>query len=87
MLIGSSGSAETAAVKSAVADWSKSSGTQATVTAASDLAQQLSQGFASGKPADVFYLSADQLSVYSGNGSLEAYGDSLTNKGDFYPSL
>jgi multiple sugar transport system substrate-binding protein len=54
VLIGSSGDAETAAVKSAVADWSKSSGTKATVQAASNLAQQLSQGFAAKKPADVF---------------------------------
>src|SRR5579875_107291 len=56
VLIGSSGDAETAAVKSAVADWSKSSGTAATVIPASNLAQQLSQGFAARKPADVFYL-------------------------------
>lgn len=29
--------------------------------AASDLNQQLSQGFASGSPADLFYLSTDAL--------------------------
>ncbi|MFH5880204.1 extracellular solute-binding protein [Arthrobacter sp. NA-172] len=87
VLIGSSGSAETDAVKSAVADWSKSSGTQASVNVASDLSQQLSQGFASGKPADVFYVSADQLANYAGNGSLEPYGDQLANKDDFYPAL
>lgn len=87
VLIGSSGDAETAAVTTAVADWSTSSGTGAKVSVASDLAQQLSQGFSSGKPADVFYLSTDQLAGYASNGSLLAYGDQLKNKSDFYPSL
>ncbi|MES1170170.1 MAG: extracellular solute-binding protein, partial [Leifsonia sp.] len=87
VMIGSSGDAETAAVKSAVADWSKSDGTKASVIAASDLNQQLSQGFAAKKPADVFYLSTDALAGYASNGSLLAYGDQLSNKSDFYPSL
>jgi len=87
ILIGSSGDAETAAVKSAVAAWSKSSGVKATVTVASDLNQQLAQGFSSGKPADVFYLSTDALAGYASNGSLYSYGDKLSNKGDFYPNL
>jgi multiple sugar transport system substrate-binding protein len=87
VMIGSSGDAETNAVKSAVADWTKSSGTKASVVAASDLNQQLSQGFAAKKPADVFYLSTDALAGYASNGSLLAYGDQLSNKSDFYPSL
>ncbi|HEY0261160.1 MAG TPA: extracellular solute-binding protein [Lacisediminihabitans sp.] len=87
VLIGSSGDAETKAVNSAVADWTKSSGTKATVNVASDLNQQLAQGFSSGKPADVFYLSTDALAGYASNGSLLAYGDQLSNKSDFYPSL
>jgi multiple sugar transport system substrate-binding protein len=87
VLIGSSGDAETTAVKDAVAKWSSDSGTDAEVTAASDINQQLSQGFASGKPADVFYLSADAVAGYASNGSLLAYGDQLSNKDDFYPSL
>jgi multiple sugar transport system substrate-binding protein len=87
VLIASSGSAESEAVKTAVADWSGTSGTEASVNVASDLPQQLSQGFASGKPADVFYVSADQLANYAGNGSLEPYGDQLANKDDFYPAL
>ncbi|WP_460631212.1 sugar ABC transporter substrate-binding protein [Leifsonia lichenia] len=87
VMIGSSGDAETAAVKSAVSDWSKSDGTKASVIAASDLNQQLSQGFAAKKPADVFYLSTDALAGYASNGSLLAYGDQLSNKSDFYPSL
>ncbi|WP_309107676.1 extracellular solute-binding protein [Arthrobacter sp.] len=87
VLIGASGEAEGNAVKSAVADWSKTSGTEASVKVASDLVQELSQGFASGKPADVFYLSPDQLSNYAANGSVEPYADTLANKDDFQPSL
>ncbi|MCI1964228.1 MAG: ABC transporter substrate-binding protein [Ancrocorticia sp.] len=87
VMIGSSGDAETAAVKDAVAKWSTDSGVKAEVTVASDLSQQLSQGFASGNPADVFYLQSDYLAGYASNGSLLAYGDQLKNKDDFYPSL
>ncbi len=87
VLIGSSGDAETKAVTDAVAAWSSRSGVKASVDTATDLNQQLSQGFASGSPADVFYLSTDALAGYAKNGSLEAYGDKLSNKADFYPSL
>jgi multiple sugar transport system substrate-binding protein len=89
VLIGSSGDAETAAVKSAAASWSKSSGTGVSVQAANNLDQQLAQGFAAKKPADVFYLSTGSLPGYASNGSLLAYGDKLpsTLKDDFYPSL
>jgi multiple sugar transport system substrate-binding protein len=87
VLIGSSGPAETAAVKQEVAAWSKESGVKATVQAASNLNQQLAQGFSSGKPADVFYLSTDALAGYASNGSLYAYGDKLSDTSDFYPSL
>jgi multiple sugar transport system substrate-binding protein len=89
VLIGSSGDAETQAVKAAVSDWSSSSGTKASVIAANDLDQQLAQGFAAKKPADVFYLSTGSLPGYASNGSLLAYGDQLPGdlKSDFYPSL
>jgi multiple sugar transport system substrate-binding protein len=87
ILIGSSGDAETAAVEDAVAAWSEESGIDADVSVANDLPQQLSQGFAAGTPADVFYLSTDYLAGYAGNGSLLAYGDQLSNADDFYPSL
>ncbi|WP_438352386.1 sugar ABC transporter substrate-binding protein [Microbacterium sp. CJ88] len=87
LLIGSSGEAETTAVNAAVAAWSKQSGIQATVSVASDLPQELSQGFAAGSPPDLFYLAPEALAGYAGNGSLKAYGDMLGNKDDFYPSL
>lgn len=87
VLIGSSGDAETKAVTDAVAAWSEESGIPAEVIVASDLAQQLSQGFAGGDPADLFYMSADQLHTYAANGSVLAYADNLSNADTFYPAL
>lgn len=87
ILIGSSGDAETTAVKDAVAAWSADSGVDAEVIAATNLTQELSQGFAGGSPPDVFYLGTEFLAGYAGNGSVLPYGDMLENKDDFYPSL
>ncbi len=87
IMIGSSGDAETKAVQDAVAAWSADSGVEAEVVAATNLSEQLAQGFAAGSPPDLFYLSTDQLAAYADNGSLQAYGDLLSNKGDFYESL
>src|ERR1700761_497129 len=87
VLIGSSGPAETAAVTSAVGSWSSSSGTKAKVIAASNLSQQLAQGFPSTSPADVFYLGNGDLAGYASAGDLLAYGNMLPNKSDFSPSL
>lgn len=87
VLIGSSGDTETEAVKQAVAAWAEQSGQQAAVQVANDMSQQLSQGFAGGEPADVFYLAPEQLAGYASNGSLLAYGDELSNKDDFYENL
>src|SRR5689334_3160892 len=87
VLIGSSGEAETKAVEEAVAAWSEESGTEASVQAATDLPQELSQGFTSNNPPDVFYVSTDTLAGFAANGSLLAYGDQLDNAGDFYPTL
>jgi len=87
VLIGSSGDAETNAVTDAVNAWAEESGTDAKVQVAADLNQQLAQGFAGGKPADVFYLSTDQLAAYAGNGSLEPYAADLENSGEFFPAL
>jgi multiple sugar transport system substrate-binding protein len=87
VLIGSSGDAETQAVRDAVSSWSEGSGVEAKVQVASDLNQQLAQGFASGQPADVFYLSTDQLAAYASNGSLEPYAGDLENADEFFPAL
>ncbi|SFS17822.1 multiple sugar transport system substrate-binding protein [Microbacterium sp. cf046] len=87
LLIGTSGDAETDAVTEAVAAWSEESGVDAEVKVATDLPQELSQGFAAGDPPDLFYLAPEALAGYAGNGSLQPYGDLLENKDDFYPSL
>jgi multiple sugar transport system substrate-binding protein len=87
VLIASSGDAETDAVTDAVAAWSQDSGVTAEVQVASDLPQQLSQGFAAGSPPDLFYLSPDAIAGYAANGSLQPYGDLVANADDFYPSL
>lgn len=87
VLIGSSGDAETDAVNAAVDAWAQESGVDATVTVASDLNQELAQGFAAGSPPDVFYASTDQLAGWAANGSLWPYGDQLANADDFYPAL
>ncbi|MBK8446890.1 MAG: extracellular solute-binding protein [Micropruina sp.] len=87
VLIGSSGEAETTAVTAAVAAWSKQSGIPGEVKVASNLTQQATQGFAGGKPDDVLYVSTDALAGWAANKSLEAYGDQLSNKSDFYPKL
>lgn len=87
ILFGSSGDAETDAVKEAAAAWSKESGVDVEVKVATDQAQELSQGFAAGDPPDLFYLAPELVAGYADNGSLKAYGDLLDNKDDFYPSL
>jgi multiple sugar transport system substrate-binding protein len=87
ILIGSSGQAETDAVKKAAADWTALSGVPTEVIVASDLNQEAAQGFTSGQPADLLYVSTDNLAGWVANGSLEAYGDKLSNKDDFYPGL
>ena len=85
-LIGSSGPAETNAVNVATSAWSKRTGIKVNVIVASDLGQQLAQGFASGNPPDIFYLGNDQVATYAKAGDL-ARLDNLANKKSFYPSL
>jgi multiple sugar transport system substrate-binding protein len=85
-LIGSSGPAETFAVNNAAKAFTKQTGIQVNVVVASDLGQQLAQGFASGNPADIFYLGNDQVATYAKAGSLASL-DNLKNVKSFYPSL
>ena len=87
MLIASSGDAETDAVKAATDAWAKNTGNKVTVTVASDMPQQLAQGFASGNPADVVYMDAALFGDYAKNGSLYPYADQLEDNDDFYESL
>ena len=87
VLIGSSGPAETDAVTAAAQAWAEESGNTAEVIAATDLNQQLSQGFAAGDPPDVFYMGADTFAENAANGSMLAYASELENADDFYPNL
>ena len=87
ILIGSSGPAETDAVTAAAEAWAEESGNDVEVIAATDLNQQLSQGFAANEPPDVFYLSSDTFAEYAANGSLLPYAGDLENADDFYPNL
>lgn len=87
VLIASSGDAETKAVKDAAQTWATDSGNKASVNQATDITQQLGQGFASNNPPDVFYVDAARFATYASAGSLEPYGDSFAGKDDFYPAL
>src|SRR6478672_2679459 len=85
-LIGSSGPAETFAVNNAAKAFTKRTGIELKVIVASDLGQQLAQGFASGNPPDIFYLGNDQVATYAKAGDLASL-DNLKNVKSFYPSL
>ncbi|MEU9836924.1 extracellular solute-binding protein [Streptosporangium sp. NPDC048047] len=87
VLIGSSGDAETNAVRQAADAWAKASGNTATVTPAQNMTQQLGQAFAAGDPPDVFYVDAVRFADYASVGALEPYGDRISEPGDFYESL
>lgn len=85
VLIASSGDAETEAVTSAAEAWAEESGTDVTVTVATDITQELSQGFAGGNPPDLFYVDASAFADYATAGNLYPY--TLEDSDDFYPSL
>jgi len=86
IMIGTSGDAETNAVKTAAAAWATKSGNTAEVIVASDLGQQLGQGFAGGTPPDVFYADASRIGDFAKAGNLFAYGDQVASS-SFLPSL
>ncbi|MEW1953913.1 extracellular solute-binding protein [Terrabacter sp. NPDC080008] len=86
VMIGSSGDAETAAVKQATEAWAKKSGNTVEVIAASDLGQQLGQAFASTTPPDLFYTDASKVGTFAKAGNLYPYGDQVKDAG-FLPAL
>lgn len=87
MLIGSSGDAETQAVQAAADAWAAENGSEVEVIAASNLTEQLAQGFAGDDPADLFYMSWDQFATYAADDFLEPYAGELSNAGEYYPEL
>lgn len=87
ILIGSSGEAETTAVQAAADAWATETGNTVEVIAASDLVQQLGQGFSGNNPPDLFYMPWDQFQTYAAQGFLEPYAADLANSADFLPAL
>jgi multiple sugar transport system substrate-binding protein len=87
ILIGSSGEAETTAVRRAADAWAAASGNTASVMPAQQIDQQLGQAFAGDSPPDVFYVDASRFADYASVGALEPYGDRVSGSGDFYGSL
>lgn len=85
MLIGSSGDAETAAVTEAAEAWAAESGNTVEVIVATDMNQELAQGFASGNPPDIFYEDASRFANDAQAGNLYAY--EAEDNDDFYESL
>jgi multiple sugar transport system substrate-binding protein len=87
VLIASSGDAETNAVTEAANAWADENGATVEVVVASDINQQLAQGFAGGNPPDVFYVDAGRFADYAANGNLSPYAEQVTDYEDFYEPL
>lgn len=87
VLIGTSGDAETDAMNAAAEAFTAESGVDVEIVVASNLTEQLAQGFAGDDPPDLFYMSWDQFQTYAGNGYLESYAGDLPNAGDFYSAF
>ncbi|KZX21680.1 extracellular solute-binding protein [Rathayibacter tanaceti] len=87
VLIASSSDAEGAAVTAANDAWATENGTTVDTVIASDLTQQLGQGFSGDNPPDLFYMSWDQFQTYASNRYLEPYAQDAENADAFYPAL
>lgn len=86
-MITSNGPADVKLQQDVVKAWETKTGNTVEVIAASDINQQLSQGFAAGSPPDVFFTDANAFPTYAKAGNMIAYGDRITTKADFYPNL
>jgi multiple sugar transport system substrate-binding protein len=87
LMFGSSGDAETNAVKDAATAWSAKTGNKVTVIPAQNFGQQLTQSLAGGSPPDVFYVGSQQLSTLADNNNLAQTGNKVDSPTGFYPSL
>jgi multiple sugar transport system substrate-binding protein len=87
LMFGSSGTAETAAVQQAAKAFTKQSGIPVQVIPASNLTQQVAQGFSGGQPPNVFYLDPLTFQSYAKDGVLDAYPASLPNASGFASAL
>lgn len=86
-MITSNGPADVKLQKDTVKAWETKTGNKVNVVAASDINQQLTQGFAAGSPPDVFFTDANVFPTYAKAGNMLAYGDQVKTKSDFYPAL
>ena len=87
LMFGSSGPAETAAVKAAAAAWAARSHNHVNVIPASNFTQQLDEAFAGGTPPDVFYLGSQQIETFARHGELLPYAPLVAPAKDFYSAL
>jgi multiple sugar transport system substrate-binding protein len=87
LMFGSSGDAETSAVKAAAAAFTAQTGIKVNVIVASNLSQQVAQGFAGNEPPDVFYLDPLTFQSYAKDGVLDAYSGTLPNAASFAAPL
>jgi multiple sugar transport system substrate-binding protein len=87
LLFGSSGPAETSAVQAAAKAFTKQSGIAVQVIPASNLTQQVAQGFAGNQPPDLFYLDPLTFQSYAKDGVLDSYPSSLPDPSGFAPVL
>lgn len=87
LMFGSSGPAETSAVQAAAAAFTKQSGIKVKVIPASNLTQQVAQGFAGNHPPDVFYLDSLTFQNYAKDGVLDPYAPTMPNATGFSPVL
>ena len=86
-MITSNGPADVKLQQDTVKPWEDKTGNKVEVIAASDMNQQLTQGFAAGSPPDLFFTDATSFPTYAKAGNLVAYGDQLPMKSDFYEGL
>jgi multiple sugar transport system substrate-binding protein len=87
LMFGSSGDAETNAVKDAATAWAAKSGNKVSVIPAQNFDQQLTQSLAGGDPPDVFYVGSQKLSTLADNNNLAQTGSKVADPTTFYPSL
>ncbi|MEW1953091.1 extracellular solute-binding protein [Terrabacter sp. NPDC080008] len=87
MMITSNRAADTKLQQDTVRPWEDRTGNTVEVVAASDIGRQLSQGFSSGAPPDLFFTDAKVFPSYAKAGDLVPYGDQLEMKSDFYDHL
>jgi len=87
LMFGSSGDAETNALKAAVDAWGTQTGNTVKLLPAANFAQQLTQAVAGGAPPDLFYGTPAQFQSLVKSHALAPTGQDVSNSSDFYPAL